>query len=703
MNALVFILSGLSISASGQLKAEGPDRYIHGQSTATSNYVYCYGFPQLTSDDSSILSSTQYFVVNRLELVKDSANYDVDAVISVIKPIQTVRELRKILSPKYRQEFAAALGVETDEEVLTFFKTYKNPIDFSIFYAFMETKVALGHVFVDEEVELGVTYIYSVKRMDVDGTEEEWGYSILTAGVENYTLDYLKPYAEAVAAYDSTVIFEWKLPITQADLAKIPKPKIENDYEQVLIEVLPNLSMGLSSRLYVHNGNSYVEKEKVLGQLNDAMDTLTYSFKVDANPNEIVAAYLRLEDEVGNMGITSDTVFAYTVTPRFMPLVDAIDVTELQDAIQISWTPLDQYPFIAGTIVYRYNSQDVLDTIAIVGASDSVVVDYDLEVGQVYRYKAKALYNEGVQYEQAIPAEGTGEYSKFGIPNIPTYLNAKMEGDFVRLDWEHSSPQSLYGFYIYRGLNPKKTSLVAGPVKGLTYLDTSDALSPRSTYYYRIVAQNLRQDTSDYSEFTSINPTTPMKLSAPQNLDFYFSNGELTISWNDQRLFDNTIEGYIVERKKVDSEEEFIRIGDSIFTKNTAVDYTLEKGDNIEYRVASVSYRGDIGEFSFPKNYEYPYLNLDYIDDFTVRNTLNGILLSIPPLEMPERSEYVVYRRKAGEDKLTKITALKGDEFEYLDSRTEENVLYVYAVTVVDSKGNEGKVSFKQSIRRSLK
>ncbi len=688
--------------------AQEQGRYIFCQSNEKEVYVHCFGFPQFGSDDSTAIRTTKSFTIKRTWLPSDTTKIadkknPYQQVISVLKPANSVKELKSILGEDFFEIIKKMIPGDKDQDVLKYFKNNRMATDYPFLYSNIKVRIALGHVFVDAALEPGTDYLYSITRNDDDKSEEQWGFGFITAGNTNYALDYVKANGGETIVTDSLVSFQWKVDVSKEYLTSIPRPKTDkNEYQKLHYEVLAANVKGAFASVYELKNGQYVNTKTLIGQLNEKEDELSFIYNVRSSPNKLEAAYIRLQDDVYNIGIESDTVYAYTITEKHIPILKGINVTEIEDAIRISWKRLPQEPYVAGVLVYKINSDDVIDTVGYASKSDTAIIDHDLAIGQTYRYKAKAVYTAGIQYEQKLPAEGTGQYSKFSTPDVPTNLRAESIEDGVRLDWDHTSQQTTYGYYIYRGTKPSNVKLLDGPVKDIFYIDTSGSLSGRSTYFYKVIAQNYLQDTSEFSEHVSINPSKEIVMKAPENIEFYYENGNLHINWQDIRIYDNAIDGYILEKKEKGTDDENYERIEEILKTNSYTDSTIKTGDAFEYRVASVSYRGDESDFSSSAVFNYESSNSDFIEDFMVRNSTEGIYVSIPALKTADRVSFNIYRRKSNERGFKKLTSLKPGSFDYTDTSVQDGVLYVYAVTIINKQGKESKLSFSQSVRRGL-
>ncbi len=699
------IITILTLFICSNLFAQGKDTLTITPciSSPNGNYIFLNLKEGDNKSDSILYANTDYFIIERTTIESLENIVEVKTKkIGVAKCVQSISELHNRLTIENIEQLKKGLNLKTDEELLTYFKQHKSPRDFGIFSISLEVKMAMGLVYLDKDVNNSVTYYYNLKRVVIDKSEKKWKIGIVKSGVGNYLLPYFKPMISKISTFDSLVFLTWKMPVSAGYIASIPKPdsstfKSKSNLGRDMLTNLPPSTF--RAKLFIQTADGWQTKETLMGAMNNTNDTLSFSFVKRTIPEEFVGAYLKIEDMVYNQGLESDTAFAYAIEKKSLPLLMGIKVDDIADGIKISWKQLPAKPYINGVEILRYNSQDELDTIAVLNALDTVFYDYEIKVGQTYRYQAKALYIPQLKLTQEVPAQGIGQYTKFSIPQPADHLKAVNEGKNVRLNWNFKDHQSFYAFYIYRGTSPDNISLIAGPIKTKTFLDTAGALSGRSYYTYGVITQNLRQDTSIFSNLITINPNRKIATTVPNDLSFYYSNGHLRISWKDVRESDNAIESYIVQ-KGIKGSDKFTSLSASPLTVNTITDSAIEAGITYAYKVACITFKGDTSEFGDASQYLLAKQDVELINTFYIRNLKDGVEVSLPAMQYDNRKSYNIYRREARTPSFTKIGSMPANTFIYDDKTTKANLVYVYAITITEKDDREGIIGKSISIRK---
>jgi hypothetical protein len=692
---ILAVTSTFLFKASAQEPANGKDNYIHAVRTESTNFIYCFGYSNST--DFSNLQNIDYFILERYELKENDSIKQNTATRIIVKAAQTEEELTKALSSQEITQFLAQIKGESIQDLLRFIQDKKNPKDIGPAYISPKVKMAVGHLYEDKDIDKTKSYLYKVKARTLNGKELNWGYSVLTPTYTNHTLDFLKPKLSKSQLFDSVVVFTWYLDVSQKAKEQIISPTASNKYQEQQIAFFED---GISNTLVQVNyldSKGRVSKEMLVANLSLNGDSLIYSSIKNVSPGEFISSYVRVADEVGNLGLASDTSAIYAVTKDNMPILSTLYTDEIEDGIVISWNQVPYLPYIAGIEVIRINSDNAIDTIGIFPKTETSFIDYAIEVGQTYTYLARLVFSQGVDLEQTIPAITTGQQSMFSKPNIPQELKATEIANNITLDWKRDKNPNVFGYFIYRGTNYFERQLIAGPITDTSYIDTADGLSGGNTYYYSVITQNLMQDTSMHSNVVEITPNRKSDIQPPLTADFYLSTEGLIISWQDVSELDNLVGGYVLY-KKANQDSEMTKIVELI-KGTTYTDTEVNMGDKVEYAISSVSYRGDEGQRSQPFYYDSKITHLAKMNTFSAKNIDEGILIGIPTVIIQDRAKYKIYRQD--DDGATKLIGeIKSGDFEFIDKTVRENTNYFYGISIVFSDGQEGNVGMRKSIIR---
>lgn len=696
---LVLLLILINLKLIGQSGEE--IRILPAINGPAGNYIYVVGYGDLL-DNPSILDDTKEFVIERItKKTPDEATKESDAKkIGTLKRISKYKDLKKYYSEEKLEEIKSQFGNLTEDELTSLYLNFKSVEDLPFLYNLIETKQALGMVFLDTEITKGYYYIYNIIRVSTNGEKEYWGNAYTKGGLGNYTLKHLKASWSQASARDSNYHLQWQLPVSEDLLNSIVKDSAHPDesYNEVL-QYLPFKYSDLTADVYTNTGNGYQYSGNYYPRLSDNNDTLYFEVIEGDVSAETVTAYIKLKDEVYNTGISSDTALVFTEDSASVQMIYNILVKDTLNGINISWEQLPEKPYYTGIQIIRYDSDEMRDTIAMLDPIATEYTDRNIAIGQYYRYSVSAIFVPQSGLVQPVGAQGTGTFSRFTKPLPPYNLMAETMGKYIGLEWSSTDEPSVYGYYVYRGTSSENLELIKGPIFEKKFIDSLEALSGRSFYYYAVAAQNYRQDTSVYSNIVSIKPNKSIELMNPTPVNLYFANGKIIADWDDIRNGDNIIEGYKLQRRESQNSE-FENIHDDLLGKPSFSDDLIIPGKTYSYRVAAVSIYGDMSSYSEATQITVPQNIIGTIDVFSARNLTHGIKISIPQMSVDNQSGFNIYRREEGQEAFVKIAKLDGRTFNYLDTDVINDKYYVYVITINSNDNREGSRGKSITVKR---
>lgn len=697
---ILFLLMGIHANVFAQIPPSN-QHYIPSISSPNGNYIYMYDLLSDMLNDSTKLASTDYFIIERRTVLHDGAdsNQTDNKKIGLARVIQTNSELNKLFSADDIAAMKAAFNVRNNADLVNFFKTKTDPRYYGFNYLSNAVKVAMGHLYIDKEVKEGEKYMYVLTRVTKSKTEEAWGYTFVETKSGNAALNQLKPKKANMIATDSFISISWKMPLPPKSKDEVNKLITTKKGFKNLTKLLPFELTMVRARVFSYTSQGWSGLPQLMyGSSNSTGDTVTFFYEKKTIPDEVLSCYLQLEDEVQNIGSNSDTITAYAIDKKRLPIIISIKTKEVLDGVEISWNKLPKQPYIAGVEITKTDGNTV-DTVAILSANDSVYTDYRLKVGASYTYNVKALFLPQTNLQQDLPAQGLGMYTIFSKPLPPRNLSIENIGENVSLKWQYDSVPGFFGFYVYRGTTPDNMLIVGGPLKTKTYIDTSATLSGRGKYYYAVVTQNLREDASVNSNLVDIVPNRKIETISPNDLRFYFANDKLILEWSDVRKQDDAIVGYAI-KKSVVGNKSFDFLTKAPIEGATAFDSSIVAGITYQYSIASINTRGDTSIYASPKEYKLEKDPVAILADFTARNVEAGIELEWPSMEYPDRKSYNIYRKTTVDQPSVKIGVVPANVFLFVDKTAQKNTSYIYEISITDLDGREGLKSIAKSVKK---
>ncbi len=704
---IVFLLGFIAGMGSLVAQTAMDRRPLFTASSNKGNYLYLATKPDL--EGGAAFAAVDHFVIKRVAIPDSFDGIHYDALQNKMKVIgeahlpKTSKDLKEVLTENQITGLKTALKLKSDTALARYISSHPNPKSYVFLYNIIELRLALMHVYFDKTAKEGIPYFYAVYSVDKTNKELFWGNTATIGKAANYKLSYFKALADGVIVRDSSVTLQWKVPINK-NYDSVPKPskRFPYDKEGKLYNSFFNpYALRAYINLYADGKWERETSNTIFPRLNKTRDTLQFTFSRRLNPGSVVAASLVLEDDIHNEGGQSDTVNAFVLTENTAPRLRNLKMKDTINGFRLSWDAAPASSFLAGIQIIRFGvDKNNGDTLPLLPITDTTYMDYNVKLGINYLYSVRLLYLPGMAAYQTTPATDQMSLLKTSRPAPPFNLTAKNEGKNILLNWEVADNASIAHYFVYRGTNPEKLSVLPGMINEKTYLDTAYDLDGNTKYYYAVESQNINQDTSIYSKLVAVIPNRKLNIHPPTEMTFYYANNSLRVLWkDDSRQTDNRIVNYIVQKKL---------LNDSLFTFKTTMptattylkDSGIEAGINYQYRVASISYRGDTSNFSPAFDYTLPKKRVDVLNSFSVFNEADHIVVSLPAIDYHNRKAYRIFKRREADSAFTSLTTIPATQYVYNDKNVKTGETYVYAIAVVADDGREGAIGMPMTLTR---
>ena len=705
-------------------QSSDPDRPLLLLPSPKGNYLVIAPM-QPTAADSVLQQQTAYFQIERVELTlrllekgqtkankvggdrksPDDQTLNTREITRLRRP-NTLQDLRRVVTADYLTLLREATKQATDEDLIRFVQTHTNPNSYGLVGATMDLQLVLGNVYIDADVTVGAAYYYRIFRVDQAGQRTFWSEGTTVAGADNATLKQLQVHGMQVSAIDSVVQMSWALPVNQfvTPLPVVPSSPVDLSDLTFIKSLAAHITTPESVKgvLMVYNGTEWKQAETLMPSLNVKGDSLLFYWTKSCLPEDVVRAYIVPQDIVANPGTPSDTLTAVAISSQRLVLIYGASARDTTDAVRLSWDRLPAKPYYTGVEVTRDNGSDsTFSVVARLTPQDSVYYDYKVRPGISFTYRVRPIFIPLQGLEQITPAEAVGSCTKFSKPLPVSELQVVNEGRHIRVNWTGTDSPSLYGYYVYRGTSKTNLSVISPTIArgATTYLDTVEALSGRTEYFYSVMATNVRQDTSLLVAPVGIRPLRSIETTYPRNVEVSLVNKAAWLSWNDVRQEDNILTGFILQ-KQTRPNGPFSSVSATVLTEPSYIDTTLRAGQTVWYRIGAVTAFGDTTAFSEPAELSVPRPAPDPVFTFYVRNLTEGIEVSWPGISNGLREKYGIYRREAESEDFTKIGEVDQRGTLYVDTKVQNGAKYVYSVTAIEADNRESKRVKSEAIVR---
>ena len=713
---ITLLLIIISIVVFGQDNNESDSGLAVALATNSGNVIRILNNSNL-DEFSSTLQNTRKFIIMGTERIKGDESLK---KIGEIERPRSFEQFSKYLSSDDYKEFKELAGLRTDAEVTSFLNNADN---INLVGFFTELKIdfmyAFGLGFLDKNVEKGKLYQYEVYREDMIGQQELWGSCVIFAKVGNKELDRVKIQFQEITPSDSNMVFTWNVEIPFMedmdfpDLEITKRPGIlstkkytpETNYEQLLPYINRYLLTDVNTKFVpfyrINDQKEWVQASKVMAGIDSTTNQHYITYSVNCLPDDVVESFVIPEDYGLNQGEKSEVVFGVLANKSSVGFIYDVQARDSVNSIILTWDKLADKSYYTGIEVARSWGDKEPEVVASLPASATTYVDFQVfPAGRLFTYYVRPLFININGFEQEIPAMVMHSCTTFSKPAVPYNLQVKTDGDLVKLTWEGSKDPAFHSYHVLRGTSPDNFGLISPSVYENEFSDSLQYLSAKETYYYAVMAMNLSQDTSVYSNYVAYVPERKSDLISPPHLAYEIVNRTAYLSWDDVRLNDNFIAGYILQKRTQGND--YITLHNGLWESNQYIDQTFEPGQTSYYRVASVSIKGDTAAFSMEMTAggPLPDIGLNPVTGVELANLSQSVRISWPRITSQPVVRYKIYRKLPTDPDFTFLKEVPGGNFETEDENVSKGNIYIYAVTAVISTNQESTVLEEKAIYR---
>jgi len=414
-------------------------------------------------------------------------------------------------------------------------------------------------------------------------------------------------------------------------------------------------------------------------------------------------------DQLGNAGKSSQ-VLVVTNDNFSKSFFIKTRVTKFDDktAYRLSWHFSD--PVTAKSIaLYRSEyAEKGFVLLASFTSNDTSYSDESINPEKSYYYYLQATSKSGLRFKQS---EKVFVLAYHPVkPTAPVIIEAVGTNKGVRLLIEVSDA-SCEGVRIFRnnGINDQLMSVSELIQKAdsshISYLDSTPGLSGRYYYMYAVRCESTGNVASDLSNRMSARPllsTVPLK---PDFLKAFIENGKVRLFWEDMRLGDAGIAGYIISRRTEQSSVianlPFSPLAGEIqsYTSNSFTDSTVNENNIYTYAIQTIdsenlrSKQKAMVKVSLKE--EVPVAPSGLI----LTNASEGVQIEWGQVQYTGLTSYRIYRHQAGKNPELLIS-LPSTVTQFTDTSVKPGIQYYYFLTSRNQKDKESDHSDEVGIIR---
>jgi hypothetical protein len=196
-------------------------------------------------------------------------------------------------------------------------------------------------------------------------------------------------------------------------------------------------------------------------------------------------------------------------------------------------------------------------------------------------------------------------------PAMPKELSVKADTGFIRLAWKANTEKDLWGYYIYRGLNPSNPKsmvlLNANPITAVSFNDTINKVA-KNKFYYRIAAVDSSYNASQLTEALGATMPDIIPPSKPFISKIMADKGIIMVKWIPNKELD--LKGYhlFVINEATGENDKITK--ELIPSSSNVYQYkALSEKTEYRFRLAAIDSAGNQSELSATYSYFYNSTN----------------------------------------------------------------------------------------------
>lgn len=668
------------------------------------------------------------FIIKRQKLNEESIK-----TVGQVEMIKTYQEFQELVGIKEASEFDKMKKFTSPSQTMAYFNSHPAYKDVALLGELkIEFLQALGFAFLDKTAQKNELYRYSIYEKTATQPETLVQEIAVFYYPQNPLLKEIKPQLSKITGADSSVTFEWKVDFQTLSDNASEQVRVGSQLEEVFSHIPENASKKADEKSYNQIKVIYINNPKVLSTSpvddfsthflvyyrtngnvrwrflekkiadTDSLGNKRISAKIVGKLDDLVEAMLIPEDYVYNQGDTTKIARGVIAHKGSIELIYGVSAKDSANSIILQWRKLANKPYYAGVEIAKSIGGEPAKVIQVLPATASQFIDTEVyPAGQLFTYYVRPVFIEFQELQQDIGASVAITCAKFSRPTPPFNLKVSSQGQFAQLSWEVADEKAIYSYLIYRGTSPQKMKPIRSAVKTQQYVDSTDYLSARLTYYYSVMAMNVTQDTSAYAPYVSYVPVKKEEVQSPPLLGYEILNNQAVLTWSDVKLNDDFIQGYVIERKKK-GENTFKTVHQGIIKGTSYTDESFERGNEYLYRIALVTLRGDTADFSPAVSVSAELAKNEWmgISGIKLMNLAKSIQITWTSIERGDVTGYKVYRKLPTESDFKVLATLPNGNFSYEDKQVKNGVIYVYTVTTLNAQNQESEMIERKSLYR---
>ncbi|HEX6333613.1 MAG TPA: hypothetical protein VFZ78_05250, partial [Flavisolibacter sp.] len=579
-------------------------------------------------------------------------------------------EFNNIVGAGALRKIQALKNLSSEQEAWQYVRSHPKLSDYGIFAAEVNFMIAMGAVFVDNNlgnIPAASTIRYRAQVTTAGSAQQQSLESTITMGS---VPAIQKPVVSMVSENDTTVIINWTASVRESADA-------------------------MFGEIYRKKGNygPFEFVGRTMANKDQRQQTITYSWYDKVQPDIQFYYVVVPVTLVGLPGPASDTASAISRNFRGIDQASFMTATDTTSGISLKWNEINT-TYFSGLVIERSKDPKsgyaTLDTIA---SGQTYYLDDRILPNIQYHYRIRMITLRHQVLEPSAFASAIHKGMNSFI-EAPEDLRADGNRVGIRLAWKRTRDPQVAGYYVYR-MHPDSTGwdLVSNLVADSSFFDSS-ARNSRFQYRYTVRAVNFDDVKSEQSNIAFARADTPAEVIAPTGLQVAADGQRVLLRWNDTRQSDHQVLGFNVYRRKGSGNAPsdmsaaglmragYEKVNEPPVAVSAYTDNAVSAG-SYQYTVTAADAFGKESDATAILPVVVDPAMVPPVAEIYARSVKNGIVVSWDAPVQQGITGYAVYRRTPDKSAYERIATIPAAQLSYTDTKAQKGSLYFYIVKTI--------------------
>ncbi|MDR1527831.1 MAG: hypothetical protein LBS46_09240 [Dysgonamonadaceae bacterium] len=424
-----------------------------------------------------------------------------------------------------------------------------------------------------------------------------------------------------------------------------------------------------------------------------------YAYRSDSLPDNRTVWYYRVKgiNAFGETGPPSDSIVGHGRIPiTYAPVIVNKEVIN-NKSVRLQWSyPDEMNQYITGFRIYRSDrptgsKEKIFETKK---ASDREFIDKKPDMTNYY---VLSVFDE--EKEKVSPLHTYAELIDSIPPHTPSGLVGQIDSlGIVRLTWRRNTDRDINGYRIFRSNHPDFEFLLISPVMvtDTVFVDSVNVNTLNKAIYYRLCAEDLRLNRSDFGNLLALKLPDKIPPVAPVVQSVEEQKKGLQITWFNSSS-DDVVRHHIYRKTNNDTVFHYLTgIERQAGIQSVYKDNSVQAGETYIYQVQAEDDSGWYSPFSSPVLKKAPG---EPVEQIVLKKQENPDKIRLSwTIQSKKKVERVLIYKAINDAPIRLLEYSMGND--YTDTEMALEKTYRYRIKAVYEDGSSSELSNEVIIKR---